>query len=256
MTENYDNTSTQPICQARTVPLVLALTAHGSPAERDGLLVALARGCSQRGGRVLVLERGAPRLADGGLTGVTSAVLESDAPAEILARLEEVAGTPPRYDLVLLDVRGQTEADLLFASLAQRIVVVAEPGHANLQEMRAQMTRLVAGPRQRHFSLAVAGGASEARSLYRQLLEDAPELSRIDCDLVEIPVGLDVDTPAPEMVDDLLRLFWDGGFPQHPTGRLQLFWRSVLFCSDCSLRLCREILAAGRALEACPIHRY
>lgn len=253
---NRDNATAQPPCEARSVPLVLAFIAHGRLPERDALLAALARSCSRRGGRVLILGREISRPGRAGIPGVDSVVLEGDDPAVICAGVDQLAGTPPRYDLVLLDVREDDESGRLLASLAQRVVIVATSEQGNLQGAREQILRLVEGHGQRHFSLAVAGSRRVAREAYRELLGNSPVLSRIDCDLLELPAGLAVASPDAEVVDEILKTFWGEIFPRHPSGSLQLFWRCVLFCSDCSLQLCRDMLSAGRSLEVCPIQRF
>ena len=103
---------------------------------------------------------------------------------------------------------------------------------------------------------------SIARRAYRQLLEEGGGLENIRCDLVdELPeallAGVDL-AELPLALEECPRLggLWRDMLPEKPSGGLQLFWRSLMFCRGCSLRLCREFLLAGRQLEACPVQRF
>jgi hypothetical protein len=125
------------------------------------------------------------------------------------------------------------------------------------------MTKLSTQHQQRHFTLAVTGPAEAAREVYRTVLGHAPELSQVECNLIEeLPKELLGQSellkglPSDDTIHELLLEMGRGILPEVPVGRLQLFWRSLLLCGDCSLNLCREFLAAGQNLEACPVRRY
>lgn len=267
----------------QNVPLVLALTSYRSASLRERLLMALAYSALQRGGRVLIIEQGTPGGAhreNGALTdevgiegfpgllargddGILYASLESASPADMYVALDIVSGTPPRFDLVLLHLRSDADEEMFLASLAHRVVVVTEPGEKALETVRAQMEQLAGEHRQRRFTLAVDDSPGQARRFYRQLLADTSSLLAVECDLLEgLPEG--VTDPSVHMREyvaaadyqALLDSFWQRPSPLVTQGGLKLFWRCVTFCNECRLKVCRDVLANGQALEGCPVQRF
>jgi len=263
--------------------MVLALT---SPAEKplcERLLIALAQCCAAQGGRVLVIERGtlkaesaergtlqaAPDELDGfpgelmrGAQGILYADLKNAQPSDMYLALDVVTGAPARFNLVLLNVQGDAPEDLFMASLAQRVVVVASAGQAALSMISGLIETIAVQHQQRHFTLAIDAALPQARSLYRQLLYD-PALSQVACELLEmLPAAVtQKELPLEDFASSaegvaLLNAFRQEALSLSPSGGLQLFWRSVLFCSACSLKLCREVLSSGQRLEVCPAQRF
>lgn len=265
------------------VPLVLALTSYESVTLRERLLMALASSCARQGGRVLVIEQGPVaasqcergalhRVADVegfpgevvcGNEGIHYATLNRMSQADIYLALDNITGNPPRFDLVLLQVRSDAPQEMFLASLAQRVVVVTTPGEAAQQAVRSRLERLADRHQQRHFTLAVDGSPEQARHFYRHLLEHSVSLTQVECDLLEeLPDELrSAEESLADLLDrpELLALFaalWQDFQPLAPRGGLQLFWHYLLFCNDCSLKMCRKLLATGQPVAICPVQKF
>lgn len=264
-------------------PLVLAITSCTGQALQERLLMALAIGCARQGGRVLVIEAGAvgthhegrgeltavehiqgfPGEVMRGADDILYAGLESAVQADMFIALDVVTGTPPRFDLVLLNVRSDVAQEMFLASLAQRVVMITSPDADALPVVRSKMEWLADRHQQRHFTLVVDGQPEQARSFYRHLLGDSSELTQVECELLEsLPEGIrGEDATLTKFFETsehlaLLETLWQDFFPLQPRGGLQLFWRCVMFCNDCSLKMCRELLASGKTLEVCPAQRF
>jgi len=273
----------QKICVEQGVPMVLALVSPASEPLRERLLMTLALSCAFQGGRVLVLERGicgAASIERGvlhavpdefaalpgelrrGAHGVLYADLSNMAPADMYVALDLVSGTPARFDMVLLNTHGAEPEDLFMASLAQRVVITTSAGDTLLPRVRAQIERLATQHQQRHFTLAIDDQLPQARNFYRQLLCD-PALSQVECELLEaLPAAvaqgemvLQDFARTPEALA-LLNAFRQEALALSPRGGLQLFWRSLMFCNACSLKLCRSLIDSGKALEVCPVQKF
>ncbi len=166
---------------------------------------------------------------------------------------------------MLLHVREGSSQELFLASLAQRVVVLSASGAGARCDVAALMQQLSQVYQQHHYTLVVDDDQQAARAFYRRLFEDHPDLLRIECELqVGGPDALFFGERSAGMASRaaggrvLREVCGRGSSPLQPQGNLKLFWKSILFCSDCSLRLCRKVLSSepGLELEACPLQRF
>jgi len=280
MTGFRDNISCRDRLGERGFPLVLAIASQDTDVLRERLVQALASSCCSQGGRALVLEgSGAPghlyeRLATQpalapagfpgsmrvGPEGVVYAQLESLDPGEVYLALQALTSPPPRFNLVLSNIRSRHATELFLASLAQRTIFTTSAGSSSLQEVRSTMRLLSDLYHQDDFALAVAAEPEAARAAYRVVMENLSRSGRQSCELLDtIPRELytesDVECPA-EDLQKVVDGVWRDVLPNGTSGGLQIFWRCLLFCRTCSLRLCQGLQRAGRELEVCPLEGY
>jgi len=261
------------------VPLVLAVASYGADTECERFIASLAHTGAESSGRVLVVEYGSHKPQQGELVrqgfedlpgniyrdayGVFYTSFADLTHPDIYVALESISGAPARFDLLLLRVNGGSEEELFLASLAQRVVVVSGSEETDLQSVAVLMQKLSLQHEQHHFTLVVDDTPEVARSFYRLLFDDYPGLLNVDCDLQDevsasflkskACTGQDVVTGDGRA---LLDMFGQLSAPIKTDGSLKLFWKSAMFCSECSIKLCRKVLSAEHELEVCPLQKF